>query len=167
MNNLKAEQLELQSATILGSDSEEEPNDAMMASFGMRYQGPLPPPAMMAGYENISPGFADRILKMAENEQSHRHSEESKLSSGYLKHHLVGQLLGAGLGISCVIAGVLIAILANSPTVGAALSGSGAVALVGAFMYGKSKDTKQVETQDKKQIEEDKKTQKQENKEAH
>ncbi len=36
------------------------------------YSGPVPDPDSLAKYEQISPGFADRILKMAEKEQEER-----------------------------------------------------------------------------------------------
>lgn len=39
---------------------------------GLFYQGPIPPPEVLEKYEKISPGFADRIVKMAEIEQEHR-----------------------------------------------------------------------------------------------
>lgn len=35
------------------------------------YQGPLPPPQMMAGYEEVLPGLADRIMAMAEETSAH------------------------------------------------------------------------------------------------
>lgn len=31
------------------------------------FKGPIPPPNILQGYENISPGFADRIIGMAEH----------------------------------------------------------------------------------------------------
>jgi len=40
------------------------------------YAGPLPPPKLFEGYEQVLKGSADRILTMAEKEQSHRHSFE-------------------------------------------------------------------------------------------
>lgn len=34
-----------------------------------KFQGPLPPPQQFKEYDQVSPGTADRIMKMAENEQ--------------------------------------------------------------------------------------------------
>ena len=42
------------------------------------YQGPIPSPDHLAGYEAISAGFADRIIKMAEDQANHRFNIESK-----------------------------------------------------------------------------------------
>lgn len=43
------------------------------------YQAPIPPPEAMAKYEELQPGFADRILAMAEKEGDHRREAESKI----------------------------------------------------------------------------------------
>jgi Predicted membrane protein (DUF2335) len=43
-----------------------------MISQSMSYSGPLPPPFMMQQYDDTLPGLADRIMKMAENEQGLR-----------------------------------------------------------------------------------------------
>jgi uncharacterized membrane protein len=37
------------------------------------FQGPLPPPDVFKGYEEVVPGSALEILKMATREQGHRH----------------------------------------------------------------------------------------------
>jgi uncharacterized membrane protein len=38
------------------------------------HSGPLPRPSDMAQYEVIKPGFAERIMRLAEKEQDHRHA---------------------------------------------------------------------------------------------
>ena len=47
-----------------------------------QYSGPIPPPHTLASYEEIQPGFADRIIKMAETETAHRHEMEEKALKG-------------------------------------------------------------------------------------
>ena len=42
------------------------------------FSGPLPPPNIIKGYEDILPGAADRILSMAENQAKHRQEIEKK-----------------------------------------------------------------------------------------
>lgn len=44
-----------------------------------RHEGPIPDPDTLARYESISPGFAERIMKMAELEQSQRHSNDATI----------------------------------------------------------------------------------------
>lgn len=45
------------------------------------HQGPLPAPEDLQRYEQLLPGAAERIIKMAELEQQHRHSQEVKAIS--------------------------------------------------------------------------------------
>jgi uncharacterized membrane protein len=40
------------------------------------FQGPVPPPVILEGYERIHPGATNRIFTMAESEQAHRHALE-------------------------------------------------------------------------------------------
>ena len=40
--------------------------------------GPIPPPAILEGYERIVPGAAERILVMAERESETRHALDTK-----------------------------------------------------------------------------------------
>src|SRR5687768_13622143 len=41
------------------------------------YSGPIPPPAILRGYEDIVPGSADRIMGWAESQTKHRHKLET------------------------------------------------------------------------------------------
>lgn len=47
------------------------PQEALLEIY-MSFAGPLPPPVMFKQYEEILPGAAGRIMKMAENEQDIR-----------------------------------------------------------------------------------------------
>ena len=40
--------------------------------------GPLPPPEMLSGYGHVHPSFPERIVAMAEQEQAHRQTLETK-----------------------------------------------------------------------------------------
>lgn len=42
----------------------------------VRHEGPLPPPALLDGYEKVVPGAAERIIQLAEKEQEHRQALE-------------------------------------------------------------------------------------------
>lgn len=43
------------------------------------FSGPLPTPEMLEKYEQIYPGIAERILQMAEKEQTERHRQKQEL----------------------------------------------------------------------------------------
>ncbi len=44
----------------------------------LSYRGPLPLAEEIERYESVVPGSADRIIKMAENQQGHRHKIEDR-----------------------------------------------------------------------------------------
>jgi len=48
----------------------------------MSYSGPLPPAEQAAAWDAVVPGAADRILKMAEKQQEHRHELEKTTIGG-------------------------------------------------------------------------------------
>ncbi|MGL4909425.1 MAG: DUF2335 domain-containing protein [Bacteroidales bacterium] len=43
------------------------------------YSGPIPPPEALEKYEQIQPGFAERIMRLAEGEALHRRGKENIL----------------------------------------------------------------------------------------
>lgn len=47
-----------------------------------RFSGPLPHPELFAQYNKVLPGTAERIVKMTESEQGHRHSLVSAVVKG-------------------------------------------------------------------------------------
>lgn len=54
------------------------------------FSGPIPDPESLAKYEQISPGFADRILNMAEEEAKHRRKKEDKLVKNTVTTAIMG-----------------------------------------------------------------------------
>jgi len=61
-----------------------EPFDAQSLNDGRehlsieQYTSPLPPPEVMGGYEAVQAGAFDRILRLTEQEQAHRISEDER-----------------------------------------------------------------------------------------
>jgi uncharacterized membrane protein len=54
--------------------SREPSGQLVYQSYG--FSGPIPPPEIFAGYDKALPNGADRVMKMAEREQEHRHKIE-------------------------------------------------------------------------------------------
>jgi len=73
-------------------------------------QGPLPPPSLYAGYEEVIPGSAERILKLTEREQSHRQELEMKTSDIQKANVRRGHWMGFALGFCGIVAAVVCAI---------------------------------------------------------
>jgi uncharacterized membrane protein len=102
----------------------------------MGFSGPIPPPAMLAQYNEVIPNGAERIMTMAEQQQKHRHVLEHKAVHSNATDQRLGVVLGfvgmmvvAGLGAWLVWLGKDIA--------GAAALVASVGAPVSAFIYGR------------------------------
>ena len=93
------------------------------------FQGPIPHPAHLAGYEEILPGSANRIISMAEKEQIHRQGLESRV----LKWGVFGEVFGQISGVSvsfALIAGAVYCAYVGATTAGVMLVGVSATSFV-------------------------------------
>jgi len=108
-----------------------------MQSKTTTYQGPIPPPQMLAAYDAVEHGLADRIVKMAEKSLDH----QTKMQSRQLTYHwlevFVGQVFGLVIALAFLCAGVYLA-MNDHPWPGVISSSTGIATLVGLFIYGRS-----------------------------
>ena len=58
------------------------------------YSGPLPPPVLLRGYDEIVENGAERIFRMAEQQAAHRQELERMLLGGQDRRASRGQWLG-------------------------------------------------------------------------
>ena len=90
------------------------------ATKSIHYEGSLPPPSILRGFDEVVPGTAARLVKLAEEESAHRRGIESKItdanintqqqqvlvakqqSSAVARCELIGLVLGAVVCLSCV-----------------------------------------------------------------
>ena len=86
------------------------------------FSGPIPPPNIISGYEDVLPGAADRIIKMAEVQSSHRQQMESMKIKAEIRDSFLGVIFAFMLGIGCLIACVITVIMV--PATAGAVSGS-------------------------------------------
>jgi uncharacterized membrane protein len=78
---------------------------------GEMFAGPLPHPTILAEYDKILHGAANRIITMAENQQGHRHHLEKTVIEGNVRAAKRGQIFAFVLGtLGIVIGGSLIAL---------------------------------------------------------
>lgn len=100
------------------------PLEAQQTVIRQVRSGPLPSPDELSGFERVAPGAAERIITMAEREQSHRMDVELMAQRADIRHRdtltdgqqsnaravfrsdIMGQLLGFAVCIACV-AGVV------------------------------------------------------------
>ena len=114
------------------------------------FSGPLPPPSALAEYNNVVPGAAERIIKMAEEQGDHRRSLEKKALDTDSRNSFCGVIFAFMLGMTAIIMGGIVALRGQTLS-GAFFGGSGLAALVGAFIYGTRERRKEREAKYKPQ----------------
>lgn len=111
------------------------------------YAGPLPPPGQLKGYEEVLPGSADRILKMAEEQARHRQYLEKTTIDGDRKRSWWG--LWLGFAISLVDLGLGAgAVYTGHAAAGAVIMGIDVVGLAAVFVYGRREQRRERESKD-------------------
>ena len=104
------------------------------------HQGPIPSPEVIAGYEKVLAGSADRIIRMAEKEQDHRHKLQLQNQSQLVRLTFIGQLFAFAIGISGVAGGIYLVKCDKSIT-GFSMFFSSLAALVGIFLFNRKRTT--------------------------
>ena len=114
----------------------EEVKEALMIIRSEMYSGPIPPPEALARYEEIQPGAADRILKMAEKQQEHRMALETKAIGGQVDQSKRGQLFGFILVFVCIAVAVFFAVYFGMTAFAVTFLCVTMVSVVGLFVTG-------------------------------
>lgn len=98
-------------------------------------------PEILRQYEAIQPGFADRLIKMAEVEGEHRRNQESKTLDANIKavereqeEVKRGQNYGLTIAIIAILSG-LIAAFNGAQWFGVAIGAGGVAGLASVFVY--------------------------------
>ena len=107
------------------------------------FSGPLPPPEVLAAYNQILPGAAERILKMAEEQERHRHQIEARVVRSNTFAQTAGVIFGFILALIAIAGGIWLAYFGKSgaglTTIIAAVAG-----LVATFIYGKHEQRREL-----------------------
>ena len=86
------------------------------AAMQVSFSGPLPPPEMLADYEKVLPGAADRIISLAENEQQLRgRDDEQKIRRDHI------MIWGSVIVSIAMIVGIVLCAYFGQPFVGSIL----------------------------------------------
>lgn len=101
----------------------------------IEYSGPLPPPGALEKYEQILPGAAERILKLAEDQSKHRQSLEKKVIDQDVRNSLLGIICAFLVSVSFIIASAYTTVNGH-PVVGSLIGSGGLTGLVAVFIYG-------------------------------
>ncbi len=116
---------------------------ALQASFqGEYFSGPIPPPNLLARYNDVVPNGAERILAMAERQSKHRESLEDQVVAGNVKSQSRGSLYAFIIALVTILGGIFLIHDGKSAS-GLAMAISSLTGLVSALVYSKNKQGKE------------------------
>lgn len=120
---------------MLGPEKAEEASAAVVSILERheRFEGPMPPPALLRHYEEILPGAAERILAMAERQLDHQIDWERTAIRAQSRNAFWGLSYGFIIGIA-LIGGAIFCATTGHEQVALALVGASALGLVPAFI---------------------------------
>lgn len=106
------------------------------------FSGPLPPPSLLAKYNEVVPGGAERILAMAESQSKHRESLESKVVEGNIKSQQRGSLYAFVIAMTTITGGIYLIHTGNDLS-GLATVITSLIGLVSVFAYAQYRQSKE------------------------
>jgi len=124
---------------LVGDSIQKEPepeSDTLLTRSVQSFSGPLPPPAVLMGYEEIVPGAAERIIAMAEGEQKHRHKIETLVSRKTMALRGKGQIFAFLISLSVISAATFFGSIGEGK-IALAMVSIDLVALASIFISGK------------------------------
>jgi uncharacterized membrane protein len=115
---------------------------SLQASYSEYFAGPIPPPSLLARYNDIVPNGAERILAMAERQSQHRETIESQVVTGNIDSQKRGTIFGFILALVTILGGFALVYAGKDTSGMAAIIGS-LVSLVSVFVYARHKQAKE------------------------
>lgn len=121
---------------------------ACMEQKHIEYSGPIPPPSLMAEYEKVLPGSADRIIAMAERQSEHRQSIEKTVVENHSTSQILGVIIGGIIALACIVIGGIL-IYNDKNVEGLVTIISPLAILVGVFIKGDNSVKKELKAKEK------------------
>lgn len=109
----------------------------------MTWSAPLPPPDVLAKYNEAFPGCAERIVNAADTQAKHRQHLETITIEGNVRSQTRGQWMAFILALVILLGGFLLIYL-NKDILGTVFIGSDIAATIGIFIYGKRDQRQQL-----------------------
>ena len=120
-------------------DPNKEVRKVVQAVSQQTFSGPIPPPSMLGEYDAVHDGLANRIVSMAESQQTHRQSLENKSVDAAIKTESRGQHYALFVSL-LIIAGALYLIDSGKEIYGSILAGGTLTGLAYVFITGRKKE---------------------------
>lgn len=99
------------------------------------FKVPLPAPEMLAQYDQIVPGSAEKIIQLWEEQVHHRMNLEQKAISADISQSRLGSILGFVIAMTAIVCGTILAYLGR-PTEGIAAIITALGGIIGAYVWG-------------------------------
>jgi uncharacterized membrane protein len=123
---------------------QEPPIQSITRVQSVAFAGPLPPPEILAKFNDVVPGAADRIIAMAERQSSHREGLEKSVIDANIASQKRGSIFAFILCLLVILGGFYLIAHGKDGWGFAAILGALA-SLAGVFIYGKKKEEKELE----------------------
>lgn len=101
-------------------------------------KSPLPPPDILSRYDEIVPGATDRLLRMVEDESSHRRKLENRQLDSEIAEAHRGQWMAFVITVFTIAIGAYTA-LQGAQIPGALIGTGGVIGLAAVFIYGRKR----------------------------
>lgn len=100
---------------------------------------PILPVAQIERLQQILPEKVEWVFEETRKESTHRRTEVSRINTFVFVERIIGQIFGLIIGV-CGLGASVYASTHGAETAGAIIGGTTVVGLVGAFVFGKSKE---------------------------
>jgi uncharacterized membrane protein len=118
----------------LPSTLEASAEDSSLVEVHSAWQGPVPPPAVLADFNGVVEGGAERVFRQWELETEHRRNYERKALSGRIWLDGIGRATAFVFAISALAVTAYAAFI-GQPLVAAVLGGGTIAAVTTALVY--------------------------------
>jgi uncharacterized membrane protein len=108
---------------------------AGLAVSATSFSGPLPPPEILARYDQVIPGAAKKIIGMADRQSRHRQSLERLVIESDVRRSKTGLRAGLAVCLTGILVGGSLVYLGHDAA-GAAITAVPTAGLIGVFVYG-------------------------------
>lgn len=78
------------------------------------FSGPIPSPAILEGYEHLVKGSAERIIRMAEEQSTHRRHIEKKVIESEVLNSRLGIIFAFIIAMTTILGGVWVMVNASA-----------------------------------------------------
>lgn len=106
------------------------------------YQGDLPHPNILKGYNELYPDAAQKIIDNGIAETEHRRLMERKYLDGQINDKKLGQILGFIVALLIISGGVYL-IMNNHQVTGSIMTGISAIGVIGLFTGNNNQNDKE------------------------